>query len=94
VPTKKHRYTITANEDVEHALRRSRRQFPPGTSNSKILSALVSRGDQALAQESEVEVAYEQRRRSAARRLADRFQQPAGLDYAALEEASARWLDE
>jgi hypothetical protein len=30
MPTKKRRYTITADEDVEFALRRSRRSFSRG----------------------------------------------------------------
>jgi hypothetical protein len=93
VPTKKHRYTITANDQVELALRRGRRSFPAGTSDSKILAALVSKGDQALERESDAEADYEQRRQAAARRLADRFRRPEGLDYPALAEASARWLD-
>lgn len=94
MPTVKHRYTITADESVEHALRRGRRRFPRGTSDSKILAALVAKGDQALAREDEAQAAYEQRRREAATRLAERFRAPDGLDYAALEEASARWLPE
>lgn len=92
MPTKKHRYTITSDEKVEFALRRSRRSFPPGTSDSKILAALVGKGEEALKQESQAEDDYEQRRRAAAKRLAIRFRQPEGLDYAALREASARWL--
>jgi hypothetical protein len=92
VPTKKHRYTITSDEKVEFALRQSRRSFPPGTSDSRILAALVSKGEDALRRESQAEADYEQRRRAAAQRLADRFRQPEGLDYAALREASARWL--
>jgi hypothetical protein len=91
VPTKKRRYTITSDEKVEFALRRSRRSFPPGTSDSKILAALVSKGDQALTERSHAEEDYEQRRRAAARRLANRFQQPEGLDYVALRDASAQW---
>jgi hypothetical protein len=91
MPTKKHRYTITSDEKVEVALRRSRRSFPPGTSDSKILAALVSKGEEALKQGSQAEEDYEQRRRAAAKRLADRFRQPKGLDYAALREASAQW---
>jgi hypothetical protein len=91
MPTKKHRYTITSDEKVEFALRRSRRSFPPGTSDSKILAALVSRGEEALKQGSQAEENYEQRRRAAAKRLADRFRRPEGLDYAALREASAQW---
>jgi hypothetical protein len=93
VPTKKRRFTITADENVELALRRTRRSFPAGTSDSRILAALVSKGEQALEQESQAAADLEQRRRSAARRLADRFRRPEGLDYAALDEASARWLD-
>jgi predicted nucleotidyltransferase len=50
VPTKKHRYTITSDERVEFALRRSRSSFPPGTSDSKILAALVRKGEEALGQ--------------------------------------------
>lgn len=92
MPTKKHRYTITSNERVELALRRSRPSFPPGTSDSKILAALVSKGDEALERESQAAEDYEQRRRAAAKRLADRFRQSEGLDYAALSEASGRWL--
>jgi hypothetical protein len=91
MPTKKHRYTITSDEKVELALRRSRRSFPPGTSDSKILAALVSKGEEALMRGSQAEEAYEQRRRAAAERLAERFRQPEGLDYAALREASAQW---
>jgi hypothetical protein len=92
VPTKKHRYIVTGDEKVELALRRSRRGFPPGTPTSKILAALISKGDEALERETQVEGDYEQRRRAAARRLADRFREPEGLDYAALAEASAQWL--
>jgi hypothetical protein len=92
MPTKKHRYTITSDEKIEFALRRSRRSFPPGTSDSKILAALVSKGNDAFEREGQAEEDYEQRRRAAAQRLADRFRQPEGLDYAALREASARWL--
>jgi hypothetical protein len=92
MPTNKHRYTITSDEKVEFALRRSRRNFPPGTSDSKILAALVGKGEEALKRESQAEEAYEQRRRAAAKRLAARFRQPEGLDYAALSEASAQWL--
>lgn len=93
MPTKKRRYTITADKDVEFALRRGRRSFPAGTSDSRILAALVSKGEQALEQENLATSGQEQRRRSAAGRLADRFRRPEGLDYAALGEASARWLD-
>ncbi|HWX45260.1 MAG TPA: hypothetical protein VNY52_08045 [Solirubrobacteraceae bacterium] len=92
MPTKKHRYTITSDERVELALRRGRRSFPPGTSDSKILATLVSRGEEALERESQAEEDREQRRRVAAKRLADRFRQPEGLDYAALRDASAQWL--
>jgi hypothetical protein len=82
---------ITSDEKVELALRRSRRSFPPGTSDSKILAALVSKGEEALKQESQAEEDYERRRRAAAKRLADCFRRPEGLDYAALREASAQW---
>jgi hypothetical protein len=91
MPTKKRRYTITSDEKVEVALRRSRRSFPPGTSDSKILAALVSKGEEALEQGSQAEEDYEQRQRAAAKRLADRFRRPEGFDYAALREASAQW---
>lgn len=91
MPTKRRRYTITSDEKVEFALRQSRRSFPAGTSDSKILAALVSKGEEALAQRSQAEEASEQRRRAAAERLADRFQRPEGLDYAALRDASAQW---
>ena len=91
MPTKKHRYTVTSDEKVEFALRRSRRSFPVGTSDSKILAALVSKGEETLRRESQAGEDYEQRRRAAAKRLADRFRQPEGLDYAALREASAQW---
>lgn len=94
VPTIKHRYTITADGSTEHALQRGRRRFARGTSDSKILAALVARGDEAFAREDEAQAAYEQRRRGAAKRLAARFQRQDGLDYAALEAASARWLPE
>lgn len=92
MPTKRHRYTITGDERVEFALQRSRRSFPPGTPDSKILAALVRKGEEAFDQESKAGGEYEQRRRAAAKRLADRFRQPEGLDYAALREASAQWL--
>lgn len=91
MPTKKRRYTITSDEKVELALRRSRRSFPPGTSDSKILAALVSKGEEALRLGSQAEEDYEQRRLAAAKRLADRFRRPEGLDYMALREASAQW---
>ncbi len=91
MPTKKQRYTITSDEKVESALRRSRRSFPPGTSDSKILAVLVTRGEEALQRGGQAEEDYEQRRRAAAKRLADRFRRPEGLDYAALSEASAQW---
>jgi hypothetical protein len=45
-----------------------------------ILAALVSKGEEALQQGSQAEEDYEQRRRAAAKRLADRFRQPEGLD--------------
>jgi hypothetical protein len=91
MPTKKRRYTITSDEKVEFALRRSRRSFPPGTSDSKILATLVSKGEEALERGSRAEEDYEQCRRAAAGRLADRFRRPGGLDYVALREASAQW---
>jgi hypothetical protein len=91
MPTKKRRYTITSDEKVEFALLRSRRSFPPGTSDSKILAALVTKGEEALKQGNQAEEDYEQRRRAAAKRLADRFRRSEGLDYAALREASAQW---
>jgi hypothetical protein len=91
MPTKKHRYTITSDQQLELALRRSRPSFPPGTSDSRILAALVSKGDEALTRESQAEADYEERRHAAAKRLADRFRRPGGLDYAALREASAQW---
>ncbi len=94
VPTKKHRYTITGDERVEAALRRSRRSFPPATPDSKILAALVSKGEEALERERQGESDYEQRRRDAAERLAERFRRPDGLDFRALAEASGRWLRE
>ncbi|MGH2880378.1 MAG: hypothetical protein ACRDK4_12340 [Solirubrobacteraceae bacterium] len=93
MPTKKRRYTITGDQTVEFALRRGRRRFPRGTSDSKILAALVSKGEQALERESRSQADYEQRRRAAAERLTERFRRSEGLDYAALAEASARWLD-
>lgn len=94
MPTKKRRYTITADDGVELALVRSRRRFPAGTSDSKILAALVREGNRAFEQESRLQEESEQRRRSAAGRLAERFRRPQGLDYAALGEASGRWLEE
>lgn len=94
VPTKKHRYTITGDEQVEFALRRGRRRFPPGTPDSRILASLVSKGDEALEREREAEADHEQRRRAAADRLAERFRRPDGFDYGALAEASGRWLRE
>jgi transposase len=92
VPTKKHRYTITGDEQVEFALRRGRRRFPPGTPDSRILASLVSKGDEALEREREAGADHEQRRRAAADRLAERFRRPDGFDYGALAEASGRWL--
>lgn len=94
VPTKKHRYTITGDEPVEFALRRGRCRFPPGTSDSRILASLVSKGDEALEREREAEADHEQRRRAAADRLAERFRRPDGFDYGAFAEASGRWLRE
>lgn len=92
MPTKKHRYTITGDEQVESALRRGRRRFPPGTPDSRILAALVSKGDEVVEREREAEAEHEQRRRAAADRLAERFSRPDGFDYGALAEASGRWL--
>lgn len=92
MPTKRHRYTITGDERIERALRRRRRSFPPGTPDSKILASLVATGDEALEHASQAESDYERRRQAAVTRLADRFRRPQGLDYAALGEASARWL--
>jgi hypothetical protein len=92
VPTKKHRYTITADDRVELALRRGRRSFPPGTSDSRILAALVSKGEEALERESRAQADYEQQRRAAAERLAKRFSRAKGFDHVALAEASAQWL--
>jgi hypothetical protein len=94
VPTNRPRYTITADKDVERALIRCRRRFPVGTSDSKILAALVRKGNEAFEQEGQTQQDAERRRRTAAGRLAERFSRPEGLDYAALGEASARWLDE
>ena len=91
VPTKKHRYTITGDEQVESALRRGRRHFAPGTPDSRILAVLVSMGDEALQREREAEAEQEQRRRAAADRLAARFRRSDGFDYGALAEASGRW---
>jgi hypothetical protein len=92
--TRKRRYTITTDDGVELALVRSRRRFPTGTSDSKILAALVTEGNRALEQDGQTREESERRRRSAAGRLAERFHRPDGLDYAALGEASARWLDD
>ena len=92
MPTKKHRYTITGDEQVESALRRGRRRFPPGTPDSRILALLVSKGDEAVERELQAETEHEQRRRDAADRLAERFRRPDGFDYGALAEASGRWL--
>jgi hypothetical protein len=94
VPTKKHRYIITSDQKVELALRRGRRRFPPGTPNSKILAALISKGEETLERESLAEADNERRRRAAAERLAERFRRADGLDRAALAEASAQWLRE
>lgn len=94
MPTTKHRYMITANESVEHALQQSSRGFARGTYDSTILAALVARGDEAFAQEDEAQAPYEQRRPDAAKRFAARFESQDGLDYAALGAASARWLPE
>jgi hypothetical protein len=87
-------FTIAVDDSVELALRRNRRSFPTGTSDSQILAELVTKGDQALEREGRAREQDEQRRRAAAARLADRFRRPDGFDYPALEEASARWLQE
>ena len=92
VPTKKHRYTITGDEQVESVLRRGRRHFPPGTPDSRILASLVGKGDEALERERAADAEHEQRRRAAADRLAERFRRPDGFDYGALAKASGRWL--
>jgi transposase len=94
VPTKRRRYTITGDEQVESALRRGRHRFPPGMPDSRILAVLVSKGDQALERERQAEAEHEHRRRAAADRLAERFRSPDGFDYSALAEASGRWLRE
>lgn len=94
MPTKKHRYTITADEEVESALERRRRTFPPGTPDSKVLAALVTKGDEAFEREEQAKTDGEERRRAAAKRLADRFRRPDGFDHAALTEASALWFHE
>jgi hypothetical protein len=94
MPTKKHRYTITGDERVESALRLGRRCFPPGTPDSSVLAALVSKGEEALARERQAEGEQEQRRRAAAERLGKRFCRADGFDFTALAEASGRWLGE
>lgn len=91
MPTKKHRYTITGDDDAEFALSRSRRCFPPGTPDSRILAVLVSKGAGALEGERQADAARAWRRR-AADRLAERFRRPGGFDHGALAEASGRWL--
>lgn len=91
MPTRRRRYTITSDDGVELALRRSRRRFAPGTSDSKILAALVGRGDRALQEESGTAAERERQRQEAATRLAERFRAPDGLDYVALAESSERW---
>lgn len=50
--------------------------------------------DEQAQRESRAREEYEQRRRLAAARLADRFRRSGGFDYQALGEASARWLQE
>ncbi|MHB1567574.1 MAG: hypothetical protein ACYC0H_00080 [Solirubrobacteraceae bacterium] len=92
MPTKKHRYTITGDDDVESALSRCRRRFPPGTPDSRILAVLVSKGDEALERERQADAERDRRRRAAADRLAERFRRPGGFDHGALAEASGRWL--
>lgn len=94
MPTKKHRYTITADEEVEAALERRRRDFPAGTSDSRILVTLVVKGDEAIEREERAKAEDEERRRAAAQRLAARFERPDGFDYAALREASTLWFRE
>jgi hypothetical protein len=92
MPTDKHRYTITGDQDIESALRRRRQDFSPGTPDSKILAALVKKGDEAIEEEERMEIASEERRRAAASRLAARFRRPDGFDYEALRKASELWL--
>lgn len=94
VPTKKPRHTITGSDEIERALRRQRRRFPGRTSDSAILGALIVKGDEAIVQEEQAEAERESRRLAAAERLAARFRRPDGFDYAALAEASARWVRE
>src|SRR5438067_7800718 len=92
VPTDKHRYTITSDQDIESALRRRRHNFSPGTPDSKILAALVKKGDEAIQAEERTEIESEEHRRAAASRLAARFRRPDGFDYEALRKASELWL--
>jgi hypothetical protein len=94
VPTNKHRYTITSTEQVESALRQGRNHFAPGTSDSKILAALVSKGSEAFERQRQGDADRERRRLAAADRLAERFRRPDGFDYSALAEASGRWSSE
>jgi hypothetical protein len=54
----------------------------------------VIEDDQARKRESQAREEYERRRCLAAARLVDRFRRSGGFDYAALGEASARWLQE
>lgn len=91
MPTKKHRYTITSDPEIEQALRRRKRDFPDEP-ESKILARLIKRGDDAIEAEERVEAEKEEHRLAAARRLAARFERPDGFDYAALGEASTAWL--
>jgi hypothetical protein len=94
MPTKRPRYTITADDDLESTLARRRPAFPPGTPDSKIIAALIRKGEEAIAQEERAAADDEARRRAAAKRLAERFERPDGFDYAALREASALWSRE
>lgn len=94
MPTKKPRHTITGSDEIERALRRQRSRFPSGTSDSTILCALIVEGDAAIAREEDGEAERESRRLAAAARLAARFRRPEGFDYAALVEASERWVRE
>lgn len=94
VPTKKPRHTITGSDEIERALHRHRRRFPSGTSDSTILGALIVKGDEAITSEEQAEAERESRRLAAAERLAARFRRPDGFDYAALVQASKRWVRE
>ncbi len=54
----------------------------------------VVEDDQARERESQAREESERRRRLAAARLINRFRRPDGFDYAALREASGRWLQD